>query len=389
MRKINFMLLLSMIMFSLPTCKDNTVLAKTNIITNKERIEEKDIELSEKQKETKEYSVKLIAVGDNLIHSRVIASGKKKDGTYNYDDLYKNIKSEIEWADIKVINQETMLVKDESKYSGYPCFGSPYAIGEAVINAGFNVVLHATNHTYDKSLSGIKDTLNFWKDYKDITVLGINKNEKDFKKIKIIEINNIKIAMLNYTYGLNGFKMPKDKQYLVDTLYDKKKIKSDIKKAKEKADFVIIFPHWGTEYIHEETKTQKDLAKLMAEAGADLIIGTHPHVVEPLKTIKTKDGRKVPVYYSLGNFISNQERINTMLGGMAKITIKKKGNETYLKSYEMVPLVTHIESYSKAFTVYTMKDYTEKLASKHRLRRIKGKSFSKSNLEKLYEDIVK
>lgn len=311
-------------------------------------------------------TVNLIAVGDNLIHGGVYKAGKSNDGTYNFDSFFNNIQDELRWADVKVINQETVLVKDENNYSGYPTFGSPYEIGDAIADAGFNVVLHATNHTFDKGTKGIEQTLSFWDDYKkQITVLGIHENKDDYKTIDVIEVNGIKIAMLNYTYGLNGFRLPSDKQYLVDTLYSEDKVCSDIKKADKIADLTVVFVHWGTEYVYDETSYQKDYAKIMAEAGADLIVGGHPHVVEPLKYIKTKDKRIVPVYYSLGNFISNQDADSRMLGAMAQVVITSDNGEITLDC-EILPLVTHKEA-NKPYTAYMLEDYTNKLGAKHKL----------------------
>jgi poly-gamma-glutamate synthesis protein (capsule biosynthesis protein) len=310
-------------------------------------------------------TVNLIAVGDNLINGLVYKNGKQEDGSYNFDSFFKNIKDELNWADVKVINQETILVSNEKDYSGYPTFGSPYAIGDAIIDAGFNVVLHATNHTYDKRLKGLDQTFSFWKKHKQITVVGIHKNKEDYSNIKVIEVNGIKIALLNYTYGLNGFELPKNKKYLVDTLADKKKVIKDIKKAENLGDLTIVFPHWGNEYVYDETSYQRDYAKSMAEAGADLIIGAHPHVVEPLKYITTKDKRNVPVYYSLGNFISNQDKDPRMLGAMAQIVITKKDNKITLDC-KMIPLVTHQE-YDKPYTAYMLEDYTDKLGYSHNL----------------------
>ena len=333
------------------------------VIEELKKIDEVIVEPTPVEEEIK--TVNFLAVGDNLIHGDVYKSGKQSDGTYNFDSFFENIQEELEWADIKVINQETILVKDESNYSGYPAFGSPYAIGESIVEAGFNVVLHATNHTFDKKTAGIEQTLSFWKKYKDqVTVLGIHEDEKDYNTIDVIEVNGIKIAMLNYTYGLNGYKLPSDKPYLTNTLYDKKKVIKDIKKADKLAALTIVFVHWGSEYVYDETDYQIDYANIMAEAGADIIVGAHPHVVEPLKYITTKDSRIVPVYYSLGNFISNQDKDPRMLGAMAKIVITECNEEITLDC-EMLPIVTHKDANS-LYTSYMLEDYTDKLGKKHK-----------------------
>ena len=316
--------------------------------------------------------VSIIAVGDNLIHEGVYKSGKLPDGTYSFDYMYENVKDFISDKDIKVINQETVLVENPSSYSGYPCFGSPLAIGDAVRNVGFNVVTQATNHAYDKRETGILNSINYWKNFEDITYLGIHDSMEDYTNYRVIEKNGIKIGLLNYTYGLNGFKLPNDKQYLVDTLYDKNKIESDIKTLKTMSDFVIVFPHWGVEYTLKQVKDQENMAKFMADSGADLIIGAHPHVIEPLEYITSIDGRVVPCYYSLGNFISAQSEPERMLGAMAYVELEKDANGKVVISKSIaIPVVTHIEG-GKYYSYY-LKDYTNDLCAKHRLK-LKGKS---------------
>ena len=346
------------------------------------------IPTSEPEPEPETYRVEIIAVGDNLIHSMVIKSGLQNDGTYNYDSMYENIKDEIAYADIKIINQETMLVSNPNSYSGYPTFGSPYEIGDAVINAGFNVITHATNHSFDKGVTGVYDSIAYWREHPEVLMTGIYESEEAYNTISVMEVNNIKIAFLNYTYSLNGFNLPSDAQYLINTLYSEEKIKNDLEKANELADFVIVLPHWGTEYVYEPTDYQISWARAFVDHGADLIIGSHPHVVEPLEILLSQDGREVPCYFSLGNFISNQDEVPRMLGGMAKITIEMtEGEEPVIVSATMEPIVTHISSDVKEFRTYMLKDYTDELAASHYLTR-KGKTVSVEKLQTLYDSIV-
>lgn len=311
-------------------------------------------------------SVTLLAVGDNLIHIEVVQSGIKNDGTCNYDHLYDEIKNEISAADIAVVNQETILGGKELVYSGYPSFNSPTEIGDALVTAGFDVILHATNHTMDKGLRGVINTLDFWEKYPGITVLGINRTKEDRDKICIIEKNGIKIAMLNYTYGLNGYKVPKDMPYLVNML-DKKQMEKDIKKARREADFVIVFPHWGTEYIYEPVQSQKDLVSFFYDLKVDLVIGTHPHVLQPVEWITSDSDHKMLVYYSLGNFLSYQKEAPRMLGGMATVSITKDNNGTYISDAEIIPIVTHYEHGPSDYNygIYKLSEYTPDMAEKH------------------------
>ncbi len=341
----------------------------------------------EPEPEPQVFNVKLCAVGDDLIHDNLINSGKQEDGTYNYDHFYEHVLDQLAQYDIRVINQETVLVNDPGSYSGYPRFGSPYEVGEAVIKAGFNVVTHATNHSYDKGVNGVLSSVAFWREHPDILMVGMYDNEEDFNTIPVKEFNGIKIAFLNYTYGLNGLALPDDKQYLVNTLYDDDKIVSDIQKARELADFVIVFPHWGTEYVYEATTYQRSEAKIFVDAGADLIIGAHPHVVEPLEILVADDGREVPCYWSLGNFISSQSEVPRMLGAMAEVEIEMtEGDErAHLVSAEMEPIMTFISKDTKFITTYMLKDVTEEIASEHWLTK---KGLTVEKIQALYDDIT-
>lgn len=310
--------------------------------------------------------VTLLAVGDNLIHIEVVQSGKQEDGTYSFDHLYDEIKDEIMAADIAVINQETILGGKALNYSGYPAFNSPTEIGDSLVEAGFDVMLHATNHTMDKGLKGVNNTFEHWDTYPDITILGINKTEEDRSKIPIVEINGIRIAMLNYTYGLNGYKVPNGMPYLVNML-DRKEMEKDIKKAHEEADFVIVYPHWGTEYVYKPIESQKDLVDFFYELGVDLIIGSHPHVLQPVEWITSASEHKMLVYYSLGNFLSYQKEPARMLGGIAHVTITKDDTDTYISDAAITPIVTHYEHGPADYNygIYKLSEYNSELGDIH------------------------
>lgn len=310
--------------------------------------------------------VTLLAVGDNLIHIEVVQSGMQEDGSYNFDHLYDEIQEEVRAADIAVINQETILAGKELDYSGYPAFNSPTEIGDAIANAGFDVVLHATNHTMDKGLKGVTNTFEYWSKYPDITILGINQTEEDRNKVPIIEKNGIKIAMLNYTYGLNGYKLPKDMPYLVNML-DKNEMEKDIKKARKEADFVVVYPHWGTEYVYEPVNSQKNLASFFYDLGVDLVIGTHPHVLQPVEWITSDTGHNMLVYYSLGNFLSYQKEAPRMLGGIAHVTITKDDGNTYISDASITPIVTHYEHGPSDYNygIYKLSEYSSEMGEAH------------------------
>ncbi len=326
--------------------------------------------------------VRMLAVGDNLIHSPIYKSCETKSG-YDFSPVYENIAPYIREADISAINQETIFVNDKERLSGYPAFGSPCEVGVAVKNAGFNVITHATNHTYDKGVSGIEDTLSFWKKYKDITVLGINESAEDAKKVSVVSKNGIDISMLNFTYGLNGYKLTEGKKHLVNVLDYSEETKALVKSAEEAGDITVVFLHFGTEYTHTPTKSQEKDVEFLASLGVDLIIGTHPHVVQPVREFVAQNGNRCVVFYSLGNFISNQDSISKILGGAASVCIVKNEEKTFIESYEMLPTVTHVSE--RKYKAYMLKDYTDELAKKH--TRVPNLTVEKLNT--LFEQIKK
>jgi poly-gamma-glutamate synthesis protein (capsule biosynthesis protein) len=304
-----------------------------------------------------EKTVKLAAVGDALIHENILNSGKQKDGSYNYDAIFEHMKDYLSGFDVKIVNQETIFVYDSKKFGGYPSFGTPKEVGDAMRAAGFNVITCATNHAYDRKEIGIQNTLDYWRKYKDsVLVTGIYGSQEDYDTLAIREYNGIKIAFLNYTTLLNSG--AKKEPYYI-RMYKEAAALKEIQAAKKKADFVIVLPHWGVEYEHEPSEKQEKMAKKLAEAGADAIIGCHPHVVQPVKVIKTSDGRRVPCYYSLGNFVSNMFWFKCQLEGLAELEIVKWNGETTLRAAEYTPIVNHMSKDDTKFTVYLLSDYTD------------------------------
>lgn len=314
---------------------------------------------------TQNTKATIVAVGDNLIHNTLIAAGEMEDGTRNYNSFYENIKQYIEPADLAIINQETMLGGDVKEYSGYPMFNTPWEVGEAAINAGFDVFTCATNHTMDVGSAGVEKECEFFAKHPEVLHTGTYANTEDYNKIAYKEVNGIKFAFLNYTYGTNGISVPNDKKYLVKMLTEEN-VRKDIPEARKNADVVIVFPHWGTENSHDVSEQQKKYCKIFMELGVDIVIGTHPHVLQPVEWI-TDDatGKKMLVYYSIGNFISHQVNLNQMCGGMAEITIEKKNGEISITNAKLSPVIDY---YSKSgskykFSVYKLKDYTSEIAN--------------------------
>lgn len=328
----------------------------------------------------------LLAVGDDLIHSGLYKSGMNGDGVWNYDHLYEHVKDDVSAADLAIVNQETILINDRNNLSGYPSFGSPVEIADALANCGFDVVLHATNHVMDRGADGIHQTMEYWSThFPQITVLGIHDSQEDADTVKVVDVKGIKIAMLNYTYGMNGYTLPEDEPYLVDIL-EKERVGAMIDKAKEISDMVIFFAHVGTEYMYEPSEYSKEWVNFLLEKGVDIAIDSHPHVLEPYTMLTGEDGHQMLVYYSMGNFISTQDEVPRLLGGMAKINIEKRtenGVSTVsVTDYTLEPVISHWNHNTGVYAVYKLSDYTDELAAGHAL------SFTVEQMQQLFDDIM-
>ena len=340
-------------------------------------------------------TVSLRAVGDNLLHEQVFKAAKMENGSYCFDREFEHIASLIKGADISVINQETIYVKDRTNISSFPFFGSPMEAGDAIRRAGFDLVTHASNHALDKGFKAIRETVDYWnKADGDLVFTGIHDNTEDADKIRILERNGLRIAFLNYTGPMNYHIVPPNHPHCVDVMnvFSKGRIKSQIKRAKQEADIVAVFPHWGCEYLYEPIPKQIKWAHFFADAGADIIIGTHPHVLQYKDTIRSEDGRDVPCFYSLGNFIACQVIQGTMLGGMADVVMSVQNGRVIVEKADIIPLVIHTDRNYSFFTSYPLKDYNDELASVNRIFAVmkerNGWNVNMEYLNKLFEDIM-
>lgn len=329
----------------------------------------RDVVIGNIQSEAPTY-VSLVAVGDNLMHYDVSMSGWRTDGTYNYDYNFAYVKDLVQAADLAVINQECVIGGDEWGIRDYPCFNVRTEVAAAIANAGFDVVLAATNHILDIGKVGSLYMIDFFRNnYPQLTLLGIHDSWETRDEIHVIEKNGIRIGMINYTDILNcQTDYQADGQYLVDML-DYDRLAMLIQKTKAASDFVIVFPHWGTEYNLGTDDSQTEQAAFLAAQGVDLVIGTHPHVVEPIDYIDRPDGGKMLIYYSIGNFQSLQKKEATLLGGMAKVVIKKDFKGTRIIDFDMETIVTdyrlggvRITDYFDIITTYPWSKYSREIA---------------------------
>ncbi len=359
----------------------------------------------------KEDEVTFIALGDLILHQSLIDYGEKHGG---YRFLFDPMRQLISSADIAILNQETPFAASPEKYSDYPLFGTPSAVGEAILGAGFDVISLATNHMLDQGEEGIQTTLQFYENAMQqlenspndppLLALGVQSDDTAAENIpyQLLQIKGFTFAFLNYTYGTNGQPLPEGQPYAVHLLDDPERIRQDIEDASSSADLVIVLVHWGEEYDPHPTAMQEEWCQRFLEYGVDVVIGSHPHVVQKVEMMTSEDGRRMLVYYSLGNYVSGQGTLSEnelsayyadmkltegeansllVLGGMASFTVKRdESGAAAITDYALSPVACH-QAYG-LYTAYLLEEYPSDMAANHRL------GISKSDLESLYQKLT-
>jgi len=322
------------------------------------KIEEKPQEIIEE--EPKEKRMSLVAVGDALIHAALYLDAQTEYNKYDFNYMFTEVAPLIKDYDLKYYNQETIIGGKNLGVSHYPRFNSPDEIGENLVDIGFNLVSLANNHTLDKGEEGILYSVEFWKN-QGVAVSGQSDSFENRNNIKIHEQNGIKYAFIAYTDTTNGLNVPIGKEYLVN-VYSDEQAKIDIESIRDKVDVVIVSMHWGEEYTHTPTYTQKREANYLASLGVDLIIGAHPHVIMPVDFIDD-----TLVIYSLGNFVSGQSPLGIAktIGLMVGMDIVVKDNDVIFENLDYKLLYTYCTSYYTDYKVYPFDNLTDDILYNH------------------------
>lgn len=353
--------------------------------------DENDMPSSENKEpeQPKVNKVSFSAVGDNLIHSSIYEQAAKRAGGngYDFNYVYENVKQFFADFDVNWINQET-LVNSELPPSTYPMFSTPAELGWAAYDAGWRVFSLSNNHSYDKGSEGISATRRFWKTMPDdVFTAGFYTGELDDSSLVIQNINGINIAYLSYTEHTNGLPTPAEAEAHVIYTSETELIEKQVRRVSEKADVVIVSLHWGVEGSHQVTQQQRDLAQKLAEWGTDVIIGTHPHVIQPVEWIDIA-GRKTLVAYSLGNFLSAQSAPENLVGlALSFELVSAQGIDNVdIQNVKVNPTVTHYDASYTNLRNYMYKDYTDELATVHGVR--KRGTFSREYMENLLNTYI-
>lgn len=269
-------------------------------------------------------TVSVGAVGDNLIHYPIYDYAMRHfDGSF--DHLFSHVLPELSQYDLTCINQETIYVDTPEQYSDYPLFGTPVQVGQAIIDAGFDIVSAATNHAFDKGKDAIDLTVSLY-EKAGVVCAGLQASaDTTYRPYELLEKNGIQCAVLSYTQ-MSNLPLDKNTPHMVHTLDDEARVRQDLLAAKDAADLVLVFVHWGTEYETSPDESQLRWAQIFADCGVHVVIGTHPHVLQDVCWVTGELGNRTLVYYSLGNFISAQTDPACTVGGLACFTAVREEN---------------------------------------------------------------
>ncbi len=345
--------------------------------------------------------VRLVAAGDNLVQTAVYrtAQAKSVDETYDFSYSYENVKDIISSGDISILNQETLIANDKFEISGSNFnFNSPTQLGDEMIDLGFDVFTMSNNHVLDKGTDGLLATLDYWDsrmaEHDNVRVLGAYRDEMDMNDIRTIESNGMTIAFLGYTEHTNGYSLPADSPIKIVYTDEAELMESQIRRAKQMADAVVVSVHWGLEDTHTVSDACRELAQNFVDWGADVVVGTHSHTAETMEYLERDNGSRGFVLYSLGNFISAQTDNFNTVGEIASLNIEKDmvTGEIKVEDVEVTPVITHYDDGS--FTnlrLYPYNMYTSELADSHGLPYAPAgtaKTYSMDVIDKIIEENI-
>ena len=288
-------------------------------------VQAQDVTANVKPKPDSIVQIKIRAIGDLMCHSTQFQMAKVGPDSFDFRPCFAPVKAYLENADFTIGNIETTFAGAKAKYTGYPMFNSPIDYLDAIQDAGFDFLVTSNNHSLDRHPDGVFKTLAAIDEY-GFGHTGTYNSQADRDSIRVVDVKGIQIAILNYTYGTNGLPVPEDMPWIIN-LIDTALIKQDVRAARAlNPDLVVVLFHWGLEYQHEPCQDQRIAFDAAVSAGADLILGGHPHVVQPIEYYKTQNGASLDsgfVIWSMGNFLSNQNQRYTDAGLILNIKIGK------------------------------------------------------------------
>ena len=334
--------------------------------------------------EPDEASFSFVGMGDNLIHGALYYWEMESGVGYDFTDIYEYTKPYVQEADFAYINQEVICNGDAYELSSYPVFNAPVEVLDAVADCGYDWLSTSSNHCLDTGAEGLITEMNYLEEkYPNIVYTGTHKSGEARADYIVQDINGIKVGLLGYTYGMNGFEVPEDMPWLVDVISEDL-IREDMAKLNEISDVQIVAMHWGTEYQTNVTEEQAHYAQVLNECGAEVIIGTHPHVIQPCEMYHG-DKQDTLIYYSLGNFLSAQDTPAGMIGGMASFTLKYnfKTKAVSFEDVKFTPTITYFTPDYTTIKTTTIHEFDEEMETTHGVQ-----GTTKNNTKIYVEEIV-
>ncbi len=337
-------------------------------------------------------SVRVVAAGDNLLTDSLIGSGRYNSGQWNYDHLYTHVSPLIQAADIAVVSQETPFTDNHDEVSGSYPYLSPLEAGDALVNAGFDVVSLSTEYMAAAGTSYLAETMEYWNSQPGILPVGISSSGTG-PDIRYTQVNDIRLAFIDCCMPIRERTIELDagSGYEPD-VFEANKLRDAVALAKEESDCVILCAHWGRSQEPMPTEYEKEWAQLLLSTGVDVILGSFPRVLSPYVTLLDEKGNSTLVYYSLGGFVSTGDTLKQLLSGLASFTIRKttdaRGTSVEIVDPDLTPLVMHYDYDNAEYGVYPLSEYTESLAGRHSVISYYGEDFSVERLEKKMDEIL-
>lgn len=375
MKKIISSLLIASMICVLSGCEKTEISAGSDesyiqpISTSESSTESLPQESSEPEPEPQPISVRVLCAGDNLLHINIINLAKRRGADdpsgYDFRPSYEATADIVAAADLAILNQET-IVTDKFQPSNYPLFCSPQAAGDQMVELGFDVMSIGNNHVLDKGEAGLIATLEYWEDnHPDIPVYGAAMKDDD--EIPVLDVNGITFAFVGFMEHTNGLSLPSDTECRITYLSETEEVERQVKAARELADVVVVSAHFGIEVSNTVTQQQLNITRNLVDWGADIIIGTQPHTVQPMEYVNKPDGGQAFVFYCLGNYISSMTSSPlAMVGMLGELTVTKNPDGSIiLENPEAIPLITHVNYSAGDVKQYLWEDYTEELAAVH------------------------
>lgn len=344
-----------------------------------------------------DYTLHFTGVGDNLLHDVIFTYFEEDNGNRDYGPIYAATAPYFQNADLAYINFETVCAGDDYGLSGYPNFNGPLEMIDTLAGMSIDWMSTSSNHSMDTGAEGLMNEMNYLEEkYPEIDYTGTHLSAEAKSEPVVREVNGIKVGLAGLTYGMNGYTNPEGMDYLVDVFLDYNMenidyaaIDAAVDPLMDVSDIQMVAMHWGIEYQTVPNEIQKEVARYLNEKGVEVIIGTHPHVIQPVELIQSEDQTTL-CYYSLGNFLSAQDQAQTMVGGMADFTLRydPKEKKTEFTEIRFIPTITWISPDLRTYHTYTIKEYTDEMAAGQFVSVVNGQDCSLEYVRSFVRDVM-